>query len=168
MKICSVLFSLFFIGAGLSAADVTLVEKGQAKIAICVPERVMKPDDPNISVELFQRPASVAEFQRQQLRDAVKDLAHYLEKMSGAKIEIVQSSKVPGGSLPIYIGELAVEKFGKPQKSAPFQPETDCNFETTMHALSFPSASATWFPTSSRRCASTTPPWTSLAATPMC
>lgn len=103
------------------AGDVTLTDNGKSTAVICVAERVMKPDDPSISIEFLQRPKSVAEFQRQQLRDAVRDLSHYLEKMSGAKIPIVQNSKSPDGSLPVYIGELATEKFGKPQKSAPFK-----------------------------------------------
>ncbi len=119
--IACLLSSALLLPCSIRGAEVTLADGGKSSAVICVGERVMKPDDPNISVEQFQRPQSVAEFQRQQLREAVKDLSHYLEKMSGAKIEVLQHSKIPDGSLPIYIGELAVEKFGKPAKSAPFQ-----------------------------------------------
>lgn len=105
----------------VSAGDVTLVRDGSPSAVIRVAERVMEPDNPDISAQSLQHAKAVAESQRQQLREAVKDLARCLEKMSGARIEIVCGSKLPDSSIPIHIGELAIEKFGKPQKSAPFK-----------------------------------------------
>ncbi len=46
------------------------------------------------------------------MRDSVRDLAMYLERMSGAKIEIIAAPRQGDKRLPIYVGETAVEKFG--------------------------------------------------------
>lgn len=97
------------------AENVTLIERGVSRIAICAPQRIMAPNTKEIDPADARQPANEAEYQRQQLRAAVKDLAHYLHKMSGATVPIVAGSTPPQGKLPIYIGELGVAKFGKPQ-----------------------------------------------------
>jgi hypothetical protein len=102
------------------AADITLIDNGAAKCAVVVSERVMAANEIEIEAGHEGVPKLTAEYQRQRLRDSVKDLAYYLGKMSGAKVEIVTGS-APGGLIPIYIGERAIEVVGKPQTSAPFQ-----------------------------------------------
>jgi hypothetical protein len=114
-------FSLLLLSTPLAfAADLTLIDNGAARCAIVVHERVMAPDAYHIDSNDAHTTKNEYEFQRQQLREAVKDLAHYLGKMSGATIEVV-TGPAPGGLIPVFIGERAVEAFGKPQKSAPFQ-----------------------------------------------
>jgi hypothetical protein len=103
------------------AAEATIVENGQARAAIFVPARVM--DDAAANPE----PASMwhslkTEDNRRRLRESVKDMAAILERVSGVKIEIVGGA--PGTDekrLPILVAELAVERFGKPQRSYPYQ-----------------------------------------------
>lgn len=114
------LLGLTLLANAALAANVTLIDNGTAKCAIVVHEHVMTPDTMEIEPGHESIPSLTAEYQRQRLRDSAKDLAHYLGKMSGAKVEIVTGSP-PAGLIPIYIGERAVEVFGKPQKSAPFQ-----------------------------------------------
>src|SRR5262245_50306804 len=106
---------------GPKAGDVTLIENGQARAAIFVPERLL--DDAGKNPE----PASVwrslrPEDKRRRLRESVKDLAAILQRITGAKVEIVSGKPGPDDRrLPILIGELATERFGKPQRSHPYQ-----------------------------------------------
>jgi len=97
-------------------ADVTLVENGQAKCVIVADAAVMAADKPVAGLKF---PAAEAERRRQRLRESVKDLAHYLGKISGAKIETVTA--VPGPDdkrLPIFVGSPAVSVFGATTKTA--------------------------------------------------
>ncbi|NQU09709.1 DUF4838 domain-containing protein, partial [bacterium] len=58
-----------------------------------------------------------AETERRRLRESVKDLALYLEKISGAKVEMLTNAATAGDKrLPILIGDLAVQRFGPPKK----------------------------------------------------
>jgi hypothetical protein len=106
---------------GPKAGDVTLIENGQARAAIFVPERLL--DDAGKNPE----PASVwrslrPEDNRRRLRESVKDLAAILQRITGAKVDIVPGKPGPDDRrLPILIGELATERFGKPQRSYPYQ-----------------------------------------------
>jgi hypothetical protein len=114
------LAGLFLMSSLAAAADITLVDNGTAKCVVVVPVRIMEANSVEFPPGDGITAPRVPEFQRQQLRAAARDLAHYLGKMSGAKVEVVKDTAA-GGMLPIYIGELAVEKFGKPKKAAPFQ-----------------------------------------------
>jgi hypothetical protein len=70
----------------------------------------------------LKEPPREAEAQRQRLRESVRDLALYLGKMSGAKLEILTAPPRPGdGRLPILVGDLAARRFGLPQTTAPFK-----------------------------------------------
>jgi hypothetical protein len=63
-----------------------------------------------------------AERQRRRLRDSVTDLALYLQKMSGAKVEVLQHPAFAGDKrLPILIGEYARQKFGDVKNLSPYQ-----------------------------------------------
>ena len=115
--------NLTFLGvllAGSARADVVLVEDGRARAKIHVSADVMAGD---------QKPGKLgstweteSEKQRQRLRESVKDLALYLEKISGAPIEIVTAPPAKDSeTVSIVIGGLAVEAFGAPKKSAPYR-----------------------------------------------
>lgn len=113
------LAALVSLSAGPAGAAVTLVQDAQARAAIHVPARVMAPDEPKAAQ--LKEPAREAEKQRQRLRESVRDLALYLEKISGAKIEIVTKPPAPGdGRVPLLVGELA-NAFGPPAKKAAFK-----------------------------------------------
>lgn len=104
---------------GLSRADVVLVRDGVAQAAIHVGADVMAADKPGVPPAFAEREA---ELQRQRLRESVKDLAHYLEKMSGASVPILTNTPAKGDAmLPILIGDLAAQKFGAPGSKAPYK-----------------------------------------------
>src|SRR5205807_889116 len=78
-----------------SAADLVIVEGGRPRAAIFVPARVM--DDAKAAPE----PPAVwrslkPEDNRRRLRESVKDLAGILERMSGAKVEVVTGAPRAG------------------------------------------------------------------------
>jgi hypothetical protein len=98
----------------LADSRTTLVREGQACCAIHVAERIMAADQ-----DLAGQPTAVQriEADRRRLRESVKDLATYLEKMSGAKIPICTGQPpTDRTSTAILIGELGVAKFGQPGK----------------------------------------------------
>lgn len=96
--------------AQAGAAALTIIENGQPRAAIVVPLEVMAAD----KMLTHKTPAAErdAEKRRVLVRESGKDLANYLEKMSGAKIEMVPSLEANDKRIPIYIGSIAVEKFG--------------------------------------------------------
>lgn len=102
------------------ADDLMIVEEGRPRAAIFVHARLM--DDAQANPE----PPSVwrslkPEDNRRRLRESVKDLAGILKRISGAEVEIVSGSPPDGDNrVPILIGDLAAERFGKPQKSFPY------------------------------------------------
>jgi hypothetical protein len=105
----------------LSGAPVmiTLVEDKHAQAAIFVSEDVMAPDKTNASNDFAGKEA---EKQRRRLRESARDLAYYLEKISGAKIEVVTNAPTADDKrMPILIGGLAEAMFGPPQKPTPFR-----------------------------------------------
>ena len=100
-------------------ADMVIVQDGRPKAAIYVAPEIMAP---NSTAAIPKAPEQEIENQRQRLRESVRDLAHYLEKMSGAKVEVLTTLPAAGDSrLPILIGDLAVKAFGPPGKKAPYQ-----------------------------------------------
>lgn len=111
---------LTLTGAAIAmGADVTLVQDGQARCAIFVASEVMADDKPVVGLKFAE---AEAERQRQRLRASVQDLAAYVEKMSGTKIEIVTAVPAAGDErIPILVGDLAAARFGPPGKSAPYK-----------------------------------------------
>ncbi len=99
-------------------AMITLADSQKALCAIYVQPEVMA----DLKRDKLVNPAREEEAQRQLLRESVKDLAHYLLAISGAEIPIITNA-LPGkgGTLPIMIGALAEQRFGKPGISAPFK-----------------------------------------------
>lgn len=105
----------------LVIADVTIIEKGQPRAAIFVPIRVW--DDATKNPE---EPATwgslVPEKQRRRLRESIRDFAGILQRVSGAKIDIVAGTPPAGEKrIAILVSDLALEKFGKPQKGDAFK-----------------------------------------------
>lgn len=101
------------------AADVTLVKDGAAASVIVVAAEVMEADKQIPHTKFWEHNT---ELDRQRLRESVNDLALYLGKMSGAKIEIVTTEPAAGDKrVPILIGSLAQTKFGAPKKKVPYK-----------------------------------------------
>src|SRR4051812_47701809 len=97
-------------------ADVTLVDDGQPKGVIVADAAVMAADKPVAGLKFLE---AEAEHQRQRLRESVNDLALYLYKMSGTKIEIV--TQLPGLAdtrVRLLVGGPAVLAFGQTTKTA--------------------------------------------------
>jgi hypothetical protein len=114
-SLCSTLLLCLSAGAG----EVPLVEDGVARCAIVVPRRVQdaKPGKASPNWNSLDPAVNVL-----RLRDSVHDLVGVLERISGAKVEVVADALPPGDKrLPILIGELGVPEFGKPDKKYPYQ-----------------------------------------------
>src|SRR4051812_26229460 len=109
---------LLFAVPPAPAPGAVIVDKGKARAAIFVAARVLedaKPEPPSVWRTL--RPDD----NRRRLRESVKDLAAILQRISGAKIDVVSGAPPAGDKrLPILVGELAVARFGKPAKSFPY------------------------------------------------
>jgi hypothetical protein len=104
----------------LAQADVTLVQDGVARATIYAPADVMSMEDKPLNT--LQNPALRDEEFRVRLRESVQDLALYLGKMSGAKVEIVAGPPAADAkTLPILVGSLATAAYGAPGKSYPYQ-----------------------------------------------
>ena len=109
MKINQFLLAMVVVAAAVAVtvygADVTLIEDGQSRCVIRVSPRVMAADR--------EVPSEAAQEQdRRRLRESVRDLAHYLEKMSGAAVSISTGGSAAGGNRAILIGEVAQDAFG--------------------------------------------------------
>ncbi|MDQ3622794.1 MAG: DUF4838 domain-containing protein [Verrucomicrobiota bacterium] len=99
-------------------ADIALVKDGVTQATIFVAPEVMGEDkkQPVTTPE----PEKEAETNRRRLRESVNDLALYLEKISGAKVEVSVAERAAGDQrLPIVVGSLAAKKFGPPAQKAP-------------------------------------------------
>jgi hypothetical protein len=115
LALCS--FILFAVPC--RAKDVVLVAEGQPRVAIFVPLRVW--DDAVKNPEptpCWRTPKP--EDQRRRLRESVRDFAGILQRIIGAKIDVVAGKPGNDKRIPILIGEYADEVFGKPDKKYPF------------------------------------------------
>jgi hypothetical protein len=101
--------------------SMTLVKDGTSRSVIYVAPEVMEADKPFNQVTTPFEDCE-AETNRRLLRESVKDLAHYLQKMSGASVEVL-TTPPPSQSkqLPIYIGTLAEKRFGAVTKKASYR-----------------------------------------------
>ncbi len=98
-------------------ADLVIVENGEARAAVYVAARVM--EDGNSPEPGHVWGVQDAEGNRRRLRESVKDLVFYVEKMSGARLDVVGGVPQPGDArIPILIGEVAAERFGPPETHA--------------------------------------------------
>ena len=103
-----------------AAAEVTLVDDGRCEAVIHASARVVegpgRPDKERDGIN----PGVGTDLER--LHDSVVDLAHYLEKISGATVPIVTGPPKPGEErITILIGELGAEKFGPPARHTTYK-----------------------------------------------
>jgi hypothetical protein len=91
----------------VDAREVRLTEKETARCVIIVPPQTMAWES-----DVKEHNHAELEYRRVLLRDSVADLALYLGKMSGAKIETVESMPAKDKRVPIYIGVNAEQIFG--------------------------------------------------------
>jgi hypothetical protein len=94
------LLSLLLTLTGTAEAkDVLLAEKGQARCIVVVPVGWTK--DAELAEGLPGKAARVVKQRRTVFQESVNDLAHYLGKMSGTKVEIVEGLPAREKRLPI-------------------------------------------------------------------
>ena len=107
----AVVVAVALMGGTAFAGDVRLAEDGESRCVIVVPPGAMawEGDTDNLSGPWT---AQEAEQRRRLLRDSVADLALYLGKMSGAKIEIAEGLPAGARRVPLYIGREAQQVFG--------------------------------------------------------
>src|SRR3954451_21385745 len=119
MKTNSTTLALLLVAALAGrAAAVTLVDNGKARCVVVASADLMAADKVKPGAAF---PEAEAERQRQRLRESVKDLALYLGKMSGAKIEVVAKMPPKDERVPLYVGSSATAVFGAPAKKAPYR-----------------------------------------------
>lgn len=110
---------ILILGAHAAEPEqVKLIAEGKATAVICVPQRLW--DNPAKSPEATQswRKVATPEDQRRRLRESVRDFAAILQRISGAAVELhIGPPAADDKRLPILVGELAVARFGKAQKS---------------------------------------------------
>ncbi len=116
--LCAVLVpGLCAAAAPAKAASVVVIKDGKSRAVIVVAPELIPEEEP-AKGKAVKKPKLTAEEldalrKLRFVRDSVDDLAMYLEKMSGAKIEIVAAPLAAGDRrLPIYVGDTAVQKFG--------------------------------------------------------
>lgn len=115
MTLAVALAALGYVGR-VSAADVVIVQGGEARAVIVADGAVMAPDRTDVP---RQTPAEEQERDRRRLRESVNDLALYLGKISGAQVEILTNSPAPGDRrLPILVGAPGERAFGRPRARA--------------------------------------------------
>jgi hypothetical protein len=101
------------------AAEVAMVQNGISRSVIVVDAAVMA-DDKTIPPTAADAETQ-AEDQRRRLRESVKDLAYYFQKISGAPVAVVTTEPAASDKrLPILIGQAAVQKFGPVTLKAPY------------------------------------------------
>ena len=103
----------------LPGQGATIVDSGQARAAIYT---LQAPAESKQVAPKKGKAGKRKKLAENRLADSVKDLAYYLEKMSGAKIQVFNRAPDPqDGLLPILVGELATKTFGPPSKSSPYK-----------------------------------------------
>ena len=106
------------VSGSAAAREVRLADKGEARCVIVVPAGAMTWEGDDKQVDHWGRIAGLtateveAEKQRRVQRASVRDLAHYLGKMSGASFEIVEGLPGKERRVPIFIGAEAQKVFG--------------------------------------------------------
>ncbi|MHB0935614.1 MAG: DUF4838 domain-containing protein [Armatimonadota bacterium] len=117
MKILSLILLLLLLAGAAMAAPVTLIRDGRCNTAIYVAPEVMAEGTPAPTASAMEKHRAV---QRARVRESVKDLAHYLGKMTGATVPIHTRLPQAGDkTIPILIGSYADNTFG------PFTMKTD-------------------------------------------
>ena len=95
-----------------AARDVDLVKKGKVRCVIVAPPGSMAWEGDDKALGRWPRHSEMGESLRRLQRDSIRDLAHYLGKMCGATIDVVEAQAARDRRLPIYIGGAAQKVFG--------------------------------------------------------
>lgn len=117
----SLFLAFVTLTASASSAEVVLTADGKANAALFVPARLLddakkNPEEANIWRN------NTPEGQRRRLRESVRDLADILERITGAKFDVVAGKPGPNDKrVPILVGELAVERLGAPARKYPYK-----------------------------------------------
>lgn len=112
------LMMTMMFGSAVFAGELLLADKGEARCVIVVTPGKMSWQGDNRVIDKWGRIAGCtaleveAEMRRRLQRDSVADLALYLGKMSGAKIEVVEGLPAGEKRTPIYIGSEGQKVFG--------------------------------------------------------
>ncbi|MGE0608739.1 MAG: DUF4838 domain-containing protein [Pirellulales bacterium] len=113
--VCLAVVGMWLAGGAVAVADVTIIQDGQPRATIYVAADVLSTEDQNLAA--LKNPAREAEENRVRLRASVLDLAKYLEKMSGAKVEVAAGPPpADAKTIPILVGSLAEAAYGPPGK----------------------------------------------------
>jgi hypothetical protein len=123
----SALVVLGMVSPGLIGATpeaLTLISDGKAGCVIVVPEGSMswEGDDRRLGIwarTLTDPTNDKEEYLKRIQRDSVKDLAHYLEKMTSAPVDIVGKIEDGDERIGIFIGPAAEEVFGQVEFTRP-------------------------------------------------
>ena len=102
---------LSIVAVGADAKEVQLADKGQARGVIVVYPGWA--DELKLPKELPAKAKRVVQARRKLFVESVKDLAHYLGRMSGTEIESVEALPQRDRRTPIYIGAAAKAVFGE-------------------------------------------------------
>ena len=92
------------------AGEVRLTDKSESQCVIVVPTGWT--NAPQLPPELPPQAVHILKERHNIFVASINDLAHYLSKMSGAKIEIVEGLSAKEKRLPVYIGTEAQKVFG--------------------------------------------------------
>lgn len=118
LRISGLALMTSFSALNAASSQVQLTKDGTAQSVIVVPAGSLHwPGDDQV-IDQWGRIKGLApldvdkETQRRLQRDSIRDLAMYLEKISGAPVEIVESLAPGDQRVPIYIGPAAEAVFG--------------------------------------------------------
>ena len=104
--------TMLLVGPGWSAPkEVELVRRGAANAVIIV-EPGWTNDVSGLPPELPQKAAQILQARRVIFREAVKDLALYLGRMSGVEFEVLEGLPPKDSRTPIFVGKPAEDVFG--------------------------------------------------------
>jgi len=108
--VLGVFMALAIVAGNAFAKDIRLADKGKSRCVIVVPAGWTNAVE--LASELPPSVARLVKENRSIFVESVKDLAHYLGKMSGTKIEILAALPAGDKRTPIYIGAAAQKVFG--------------------------------------------------------
>lgn len=109
--LASAVMFLLVSGSAL-AGEVCLAEGGESRCVIVVPPGSMQWAGDGKELDRWSPNKEEPERRRRLLRDSIRDLAGYLGRMSGAKVEVVESLPADKARIPIFIGLVGQQAFG--------------------------------------------------------
>ncbi len=113
IRICTVFIAGTALAWGMAGGPppgIELARNGEARAVIVVAPGWT--NDVELAEGLPQGAVRALRARQRYFRDSVKDLAHYLGRMSSTEIEIVEALPGNDGRVPIYVGPAAEAVFG--------------------------------------------------------